>query len=510
MPQNSKNSERLIPAMIFISATAFFGAMLWYIRHQGMLSIDDAFITFRYAENIARHNGFVYNLGERTQGTTTPLFCLLLAGFRVMGMSVPLAADVINLISSGLAAMLVYLVCREAKDRGLALTATFLFVFFPHFWMNLATGMETMFFTFLCLLAVWLDLKKRPVLFGAAGALLLMTRIDGLALLAAVLTVRFFRNPGKAILAGFAVLVAFAPWLIFSYGYFGSLIPHSILAKKLIHILPARLVLWKFAGWFPGLEERGGGLALVYPALIAYLLFAILGSLRALSRQRWALVFILWIIFYLAGIALGRAGIFFWYKIPMLSGYLILAAIGIQGLCGLFSESRLLGKTLNLLLPATLSLVLFLEFPYRNINTVTLKESANLALARAVKANSGPGARVLAGEVGIVGFELMDYYMIDSAGLVSDQVYQIRLEDKMELIKISPSLKWDWWGSVDWVNKVLDRYHPDFILSDVRYLHLQELLNDPQFNSRFQLVKTQKTPRETVILLKKSGTGVLK
>lgn len=41
---------------------------------------EDAYITFRYARNLANGNGFVYNVSERIYGTTTPLFTLLLAG----------------------------------------------------------------------------------------------------------------------------------------------------------------------------------------------------------------------------------------------------------------------------------------------------------------------------------------------------------------------------------------------------------------------------------------------
>jgi len=37
------------------------------------------FITFRYAEQIAKGNGFVYNIGEPVYGTTTPLFTILLS-----------------------------------------------------------------------------------------------------------------------------------------------------------------------------------------------------------------------------------------------------------------------------------------------------------------------------------------------------------------------------------------------------------------------------------------------
>ncbi|HVU10414.1 MAG TPA: hypothetical protein VHD90_04010, partial [Phototrophicaceae bacterium] len=45
----------------------------------GPRTIDDAFITFRYSRNIVEGDGFVYNPGEYTLGTTTPLFTLMLS-----------------------------------------------------------------------------------------------------------------------------------------------------------------------------------------------------------------------------------------------------------------------------------------------------------------------------------------------------------------------------------------------------------------------------------------------
>ena len=45
----------------------------------GNLAQDDAFITFRYAKNIASGEGFIYNPGEWVLGTSTPLYTLVLA-----------------------------------------------------------------------------------------------------------------------------------------------------------------------------------------------------------------------------------------------------------------------------------------------------------------------------------------------------------------------------------------------------------------------------------------------
>src|SRR3954464_1469378 len=40
---------------------------------------DDAFISFRYARNLAEHGQLVFNLGERVEGFTNFLWTLLLA-----------------------------------------------------------------------------------------------------------------------------------------------------------------------------------------------------------------------------------------------------------------------------------------------------------------------------------------------------------------------------------------------------------------------------------------------
>jgi len=40
---------------------------------------EDAFITFRFAQNLAEGRGFTYNPGQRVYGTTTPMFTFLMA-----------------------------------------------------------------------------------------------------------------------------------------------------------------------------------------------------------------------------------------------------------------------------------------------------------------------------------------------------------------------------------------------------------------------------------------------
>ena len=60
-----------LPVLIFLLAV---GAKLI----PGARTIDDSFITYRYARNILAGDGFVYNPGEAVMGTTTPLYTLLM------------------------------------------------------------------------------------------------------------------------------------------------------------------------------------------------------------------------------------------------------------------------------------------------------------------------------------------------------------------------------------------------------------------------------------------------
>jgi hypothetical protein len=64
----------------------------WVESRAPALLIDDAYITFRYAENLVRGHGLVFNPGERVLGTTAPLWAGLLAAARELGAEIPAAA----------------------------------------------------------------------------------------------------------------------------------------------------------------------------------------------------------------------------------------------------------------------------------------------------------------------------------------------------------------------------------------------------------------------------------
>ena len=55
--------------IVFAAAAAMFAVQVALFRG---VRLDDAFITFRYAQNLATGVGFVLNRGERVMGSTSP------------------------------------------------------------------------------------------------------------------------------------------------------------------------------------------------------------------------------------------------------------------------------------------------------------------------------------------------------------------------------------------------------------------------------------------------------
>jgi hypothetical protein len=95
-----KPSKLLAIALLAAVAVAL---ALPYARTIG---IDDAFITYRYALNLAQHGRLVYNLtGDRGFAATAPGYAVLLAGVRVLGLDIPAAGTWLGVASIFVAAL---------------------------------------------------------------------------------------------------------------------------------------------------------------------------------------------------------------------------------------------------------------------------------------------------------------------------------------------------------------------------------------------------------------------
>jgi hypothetical protein len=301
-------------------------------------TIDDAFITFRYARNLLGGLGFVYNAGERVLGTTTPLYTLLMAGLAGLTGSrdFPWLALWTNaLADAATCLLLVALGYTLTGKRHVGLGAALLWAIAPMSVTFAIGGMETSVFIFLLVLTSYLYVIGATRLAAIAGGLVVLTRPDGLLLVAPLildLVVRRLRQRqfpwGEAAL--FAATVA--PWALFATLYFGSPVPQSIAAKIAVYRLVPEAALVRLMQHYgtPFFEHEVLGRFWPLAGLMLYLALSVLAGVSLVRRngRTWPVVAFPWL--YAAAYSLANPLIFRWYLAPPLPFYFLLILAGLQ------------------------------------------------------------------------------------------------------------------------------------------------------------------------------------
>lgn len=172
---------------------------------------DDIFITFRYIDNLLAGNGLVYNVGERVEGFTHPLWLTMLIPFHP---NLELGAQLLGLFSF---AGVIFLLTRS----GWLAAALVVCNMDMRIWAT--GGLETMFFTFLILLSVWAVREKKNWV-GWVLLAIVLTRPDGLLVAGIVLLFTGWKT-GKP-------LLLLIPFLALRYFYYGDLLPNTYYAKS--------------------------------------------------------------------------------------------------------------------------------------------------------------------------------------------------------------------------------------------------------------------------------------
>ncbi len=104
-------------------ARLYFGASML-----GWGVYDDAFITYRYARNVADGHGLVYNVGEFTVSASSPIWTLVLsASYRLGFEQLERVGSILGLVAA-LAAQILALALGRALDLPLRLAGIFLIV----------------------------------------------------------------------------------------------------------------------------------------------------------------------------------------------------------------------------------------------------------------------------------------------------------------------------------------------------------------------------------------------
>ena len=462
-----KRFAPLVPAMaVSLALWAFF-------RIDTGICLEDALITYRYAENLALGEGFVFNSGERVLGTTTPLFTLMLAaaGLLFGREHIPLASNLLAALFVQLAGLFTFAALRRLEFSAAAsASGAALFLFQPDVVVAATGGMETMLVVALMAGSFFALSARRNAAAVLLCALLVIARIDGILWAAIVLLLACRERPGSTHRYLLLFCAVLAPWALFAQLYFGSVIPHSVIAKSAIgnagEPLDELETLAAHMRWFIGAAgfcaeplKRGSDSVI---ALAATLLLALAGVVSIVRKPvRPALLAIaLFPPLLCAAYYLGRTPrIFPWYLVPPLWCVSILIVIGaVHGWAVVRDRSRLrpirrfaLGVCIGSLL-----LALLLHLPSAGLRELAhqermqrYEEGLRRRVGEWLAANTPENATVATEAIGYQGY-YSKRRIVDLAGLTSREVLSASRESRG--------------NSAATFHRVLKRTQPDHIV----------------------------------------------
>jgi hypothetical protein len=311
----------------------------------GPRTIDDAYITFRYARNLLAGNGLVFNTGQAVLGTTTPLYSILMAALGAMagGSSAgfPLIAAAANAVLGGLSCVLLIHIGRRLGAPIAGYSAAAVWAIAPMAVTFAIGGMETPLVVCLVLAAFAAGLGGRWTLAASAASFSLLTRPDALLFVGPLMLERgrqlwFEQDPDARRMSLWrelaALLLPLGIWGIGASLYFGSPIPTSVGAKIGAYRLPADAGLIRLLQHYgtPFMGQLTFGNYWIAIGLFLYPVLFFLGALRAVRRSRpaWPLFVAPWL--YFAVYAIANPLIFRWYLAPPLPFYFLGIFLGVD------------------------------------------------------------------------------------------------------------------------------------------------------------------------------------
>lgn len=209
---------------------------------------DDAFISFRYADNLVRHGELVFNPGERVEGYTNFLWTVLMAGVLAIGLEITFWSKALSILCAIGTLIAVTRFTGRLLGRnspGDVLAAVLLSVA-PAYACWSTGGLETQLFTF-CMTMGWttyLDAvlhEERPLYQCSIWcALAAMTRPEGMLIFGLLgvyhvirmLTVERRWQPRRdEYLCAAVFLLIFIPYFAWRWQYYGYPFPNTYYVK---------------------------------------------------------------------------------------------------------------------------------------------------------------------------------------------------------------------------------------------------------------------------------------
>lgn len=240
-----KNQPALVVKILFVA----IGFLALFSR---LWACEDAYITFRYVQNWINGNGLVYNLGDKVEGFTHPLWLFLIAIPSFLGLDVRASALILSLLISIAGLLLIIFRDRGEDEQPLIFPfAALLLITHTGYRDFSVSGLE---FPLVVLLMGWFfisyrnhDLLAKPMLHGSLLAALYLTRPELVLLIpvfyavygiqALMATAKKRTEAARQQWIGLGklslpiVLIA-GGYHVFRWAYYGELFPNTYYAKQ--------------------------------------------------------------------------------------------------------------------------------------------------------------------------------------------------------------------------------------------------------------------------------------
>ncbi|NMC63406.1 MAG: hypothetical protein GYA55_09605, partial [SAR324 cluster bacterium] len=331
---SNKNKMRLFPKAFFINDLLLGFLACLIVTLYSKRFPDDAYIFGTYAKNIVSGNGYVFNIGEYVNGTTSVLFTLLLAGISAMSGLEPMQA----ILFLNALCLWIALSClsRSLSYEGLIFSPFIVpLLILANDALLPGLGMESMLAMALTTVALLLYLKKRYETCAFAAALSVLARPDEL-LFVGILALHFLWRE-RRLFSLRAVIFFICPlvlWALFSLWYFGTLLPNTFSAK-LAQTVSGR---WGHGLIFlKGLRALGNSLWLPTIWLLAISVPLIFVWLRKQGRSMALVLMLSFAVSYLLAYGfLLNPPAYGWYYVPLVAPISVLFAISMESFILLF------------------------------------------------------------------------------------------------------------------------------------------------------------------------------
>lgn len=436
-----KKISHLLPLFLFL--LAFAARMI-----PGPRTIDDSFITFRYAQNILAGEGFVYNPGETIMGTTTPLYTLIMVviGAVTGGSQAPFPeiAMLVNAIADGLTVILLFLLGKHFKQPLVGIAAALVWSIAPYSVTFAIGGLETSVVVLLLVGIMYFYLTNRVPLAALLASLALITRPDTILLVGLIALDHFIRILRKQAKWDWLAVLALVSIPLLWYGYatlqFGSPVPHSVQAKLGAYRLPPEAALIRLLQHYttPFMADKWFGAAIaVGSGLVLYPFFFVVGSRKLFQLDSQSLVMMIYPWLYLMVFSIANPLIFRWYLTPPLPFLFFGILMGIHALfASVFASTKL---RFPKIIQTVLLIFLLILLPFASLlGNWTLKPDHGLErpapgmawyqlellyqkAAQIVAPYLKSDTTLAAGDVGVLGY-LTQARILDTVGLNSPEV----------------------------------------------------------------------------------------